>query len=179
MKIEPLPLIYAPNKIFKQKAIAVPIIDDEIRHIVDRMLKTLAVERAVGIGANMVGILKRIAVVQADENKQPFVFINPEITWFSEETQIFEEASISFPGISAPITRPSKIKLSYLDYNGNNKELEAEGFLATVIQHEVDYLDGKVFLDYLSKLKQDTLLKKMQKFLKSHVPHVHTEHCRH
>lgn len=89
------------------------------------------------------------------------------------------ERSLSFPGIEAPITRSKAIKINYLDYHGNKQELEAQDFLATVIQHEVDYLNGKVFLDHLSKLKRDTLLKKMLKYIKMHPPHVHGSSCRH
>lgn len=181
MSILPLPLVYAPHEIFKKKAEPVEMVDDGVRLLVDRMLKTLEVERAVGLGANMVGILKRIAVAHLvnDEKTAPYVFINPRILWRSEELQTFEEASICFPGVSAEITRPHAIKIEYLDYNGKDQELEAEGFLATVIQHEVDYLEGIVYLDYLSKLKRETLLKKMQKYQKYHVPHVHTEDCAH
>lgn len=176
-----LPLVYAPHPIFKQKSLKVNKVDDEIRLLVDKMLKTLYIEGAIGLGANMVGILQRIAIVDLQENsvRNPRIFINPEIVWYSEELQTFKEASICFPGIEAEIKRPKSIKLSYLDYDGNEQELEAEGFLSTVIQHEIDYLNGKIFLDYLSKLKRDTLMKKMDKYLKLHTPHVHGEHCSH
>jgi peptide deformylase len=160
-----LPLVFAPNKIFKQIAQPVEVVNDDIRKLVDQMFNTMYREKAVGLGANMVGILKRIVVVDLKEENilKPYTFINPEITWSSEETQIFTEASVCFLGIKAEITRPKSIKLTYLDYEGNSKELEASGFFSTVIQHEIDYLNGKVFLDYLSKLKRDTLLKKMEK----------------
>jgi len=162
-----LPLVYAPNKIFKQLAKPVELVNDEIRVLIDQMLSTMYVEKAVGLGANMVGVLKRIAVVDLQEEGmlKPYVFVNPEITWRSEEMQTFSEASVCFPGIEAKITRPKSIKLNYLDYEGKSKELQASGYFSTVIQHEIDYLNGKVFLDYLSKLKRDTLLKKMQKHI--------------
>ncbi|WP_064429118.1 peptide deformylase [Rickettsia sp. Tenjiku01] len=174
-------IVYAPNDIFKKQAEYIDIVDDNIRTIVDKMLQNLHIERAVGLGANMVGILKRIAVVDLHENNKssPIVFINPDITYFSEEKQTFIEGSLSFPGIEASITRSKAIKVKYLDYNGNKQELAAEGFLATVIQHEIDYLNGKTFLDYLSKLKRDTLLKKMLKHIKLHPPHIHGSGCRH
>jgi peptide deformylase len=179
--IKPLPLVYAPNEIFKKKALVVSTVDDEIRLTVDRMIKTLETEKAVGIGANMVGLLKRIVVVDLHENgvSNPQVFINPEIIYKSQELQTFEEASVCFPGIAAEISRPAIIKLKYLDYQGSMCTLEASGFLATVLQHEIDYLDGKIFLDYLSKMKSDMLLKKMQKYIKMHPPHVHSSNCRH
>jgi len=176
-----LQLVYAPNKIFKEHAQPVERVDGEVRLLADKMLAILYVEGAIGLGANMVGLLKRIAVIDLQEDgvRNPRIFINPEIIWYSEETQVFEERSLCFPGIAAEVTRPKAIRLSYLDYDGKSCELEAEGFLATVIQHEVDYLDGKIFLDYLSKLKRDTLLKRMEKHMKMHPPHVHGAGCRH
>lgn len=179
MKI--LDIVNAPDPIFRNKAKPVAKVTDETRELVDAMFATMEYERAVGLGANMVGILQRIAVVDLHEggHSKPYCFINPEITWKSEETQTFEEASISFAGISAEITRPKAIKVSYLDRDGNKQELEADGFLACVIQHEIDYLDGKTFLDHLSKMKRDMLVKKMLKHIKMHPPHVHGEHCNH
>lgn len=176
-----LSIVYAPNPIFKKKAEKIETVTDDIRKIADDMLQTMQFERAVGLGANMLGITKAIAVVDLNEGgvSRPYVFINPEIYWKSQETQTFEEASLSFPGISANITRPYAIKIKYLDYDGTSKDLEAEGFFASVIQHEVDYLNGITFLDHLSKMKRDMLIKKMEKFIKQHPPHVHSEHCHH
>jgi peptide deformylase len=176
-----LPLIYAPHPIFKMKAEPVEDINDDIRKIVTDMFSTMYIENAVGLGANMVGILKRIAVVDLQENniKSPLTFINPIITWRSDNMQTYKEASLCFPGISAEINRPSAIKINYFDYDGKAQELKAEGFLSTVIQHEVDYLDGKVFLDYLSKMKRDILIRKVEKHIKKHPPHVHGKHCNH
>lgn len=177
----PLSLVYAPHPIFKTKAEPISQVDDSIRLLIDNMLKTLYLEGAVGLGANMVGVLKRIAIVDLQEKgvRTPHIFINPEITWHSEEKQTFKEASLCFPGIAADITRPKAIKVSYLDYNGQKQELDAEGFFATVIQHEIDYLNGITFLDYLSKMKRDMLMRKMQKYMKHYPPHVHSEHCNH
>jgi peptide deformylase len=165
-----LPLVYAPNAAFKKIAKSVEVVDDEIRVLADQMLATMYSEKAIGLGANMVGILKRIIVVDLQEDGicNPYIFINPEITYYSEELQTFTEGSVCFPGIKAEIIRPKSIKLKYLDKSGKNQEIEASGFFATVIQHELDYLNGKVFLDYLSKFKRDTLLKKMQKHRKSY-----------
>lgn len=175
-----LHLVYAPDPIFREKAEAVSEVNAEIRDLVEAMQNTMKIEHAIGLGANMVGVLKRIAVVDLNEPDQPsYVFINPEITWRSDEMQEFVEASVCFPGIDAKIKRSKVIKLSYLDIDGKQQELEAEGFLATVIQHEVDYLDGKIFLDYLSKMKRDMLLKKMEKLMKQHPPHVHGPGCSH
>jgi peptide deformylase len=145
------------------------------------MFETLRIEHGIGLGANMVGVLKRIIVVkmQQETGLVSYAMVNPEILESSKETQTIEEASLSFPGIAANITRPKSITVRYLDYDGNPQTLAADGFLATVIQHEMDYLDGKVFLDYLSKMKRDMLLKKMEKHIKMHPPHVHTASCSH
>ena len=176
-----LPLIYAPNPIFKIKAEPVADINDDIIKLVDDMFSTMYTEKAVGLGANMVGILKRIAVVdlQDSNTKSPFTFINPVITWRSENRQTYKEASLCFPGISAEINRPSVIKIKYFDCNGKAQELKAEGFLSAVIQHEVDYLDGITFLDYLSNMKRDMLLRKVKKHIKKYPPRIHDEHFYH
>ena len=176
-----LALTYAPHPIFKSTAHPVTEVTEEVRALADSMLETLYFERAVGIGANMVGVLQRIAVVdlQIEGVRSPLVLINPVITWYSEEVQTFKEASLCFRGIDADITRPKAIKVSYLDYQGTEQTLAAEGFLASVIQHEIDYLDGTVFLDHLPRLKRDMLLKKMLKHIKMHPPHVHGAHCHH
>ena len=160
-----LPLIYRPNEIFSKIAAPVDRVDDKIRLLIDDMFETMYHEHAIGMGANMVGVLQRIVVIdmQEDGMRKPHSFINPEIIWYSDEVHQFNEASICFPGISAKITRPKAVKVSYLDYHGMPQELEADGFFATVIQHEVDYLNGKIFLDYLSKMKKDMLLKKLRK----------------
>ncbi|WP_286831321.1 MULTISPECIES: peptide deformylase [Kordiimonas] len=163
-----LHIVTAPNPIFRQKALPVVDVDDGIKALAGQMLDVMYENRGIGIAANMVGLLHRIIVVdiQPDGNRDPLVCINPEITWASDETSTNEEASLSFPGISADITRPNAIKLTYLDQQGEKQELDAEGFLAIVIQHEMDYLDGRTYLDHLSKMKRDRLLKKMQKYLK-------------
>jgi peptide deformylase len=176
-----LQLVYAPDPIFKQKAAPVEAVNDDVRQLVDDMLETLAYEKAVGMGANMVGVLKRIAVVDLCEDgvSKPYVFINPEIVSASEQMQENEEASICFVAISAKVKRPQSIQLRYLDRDGQPQELSAEGFFACVIQHELDYLDGVTFLDHLSKMKRDMLMKKMQKHIKANPPHVHGPGCNH
>ena len=175
-----LQLIYAPNDIFRKKAAHVNLVDDNIRRIIDDMFEVLRIENGIGLGANMVGVLQRIIVIKMrGDELQTYSMVNPEIIETSPETQTFEEASLSFLGISAHITRSSKIKVKYLDYEGNEQILEAQGLLSTVIQHEVDYLDGKIFLDYLSKMKRDMLINKMKKHIKNHPPHIHTSSCSH
>ena len=176
-----LQITYAPHPIFKQKAQLVVTVNDAIRKIANDMLETMYFEKAVGIGANMVGVTQQIIVLDLQEKgtKQPYIMINPEIIELSQNVAEGEESSISFPGISTVINRPNKIKVQYRDLDNNQKTLEAEGFLARVIQHELDYLHGKIFLDYLSKLKRDMLTKKMVKYIKTHPPHIHGNSCHH
>ena len=176
-----LSIVYAPHPVFKQKAKPVIKVDEEIRALASDMLDTMYFEKAVGLGANMLGIDQQIIVLDLmiDSVKHPYIMLNPEILESSKETGDYEEASISFPGISAMVKRPNKIKVKYLDLDNKEQILEADGFLARVIQHEADYLNAIVFLDHLSKLKRDMLTKKMIKFIKNHPPHVHGKHCNH
>jgi len=160
-----LPLVIAPNSVFKKKAEKVIVVDDSIRQIVADMFETLYAEQGLGLGANMVGVLKQIIVIDLHEGgvSTPLAMINPEILEASDEVQTFNEASLSFPGIAADITRPSEISVQYLDENGAMQTMQAEGFLATVIQHEMDYLQGRTFLDHLSRIKRANLVRRYQK----------------
>ncbi len=169
MNLLEIRLQIAPNPIFRQKAAPVKEIDSEVEYIVSSMYDIMYEYGAVGIGANMVGVLKRIVVVDIQESskKKPITMINPVITAKSQELQTFEEGSLSYPGIKAMVKRPKEIKVEYLDGNGEFNSMNAEGWLATVIQHEVDYLDGKIFLDYVSPIKRKMLLKKMEKRIKN------------
>ncbi|WP_262695240.1 peptide deformylase [Kordiimonas aquimaris] len=175
-----LDLVIGPDPVFRQKALPVKVIDDEIRELCDNMLETLYAERGIGIGANMVGILKRVIVVDLQEEgvRKPLICINPKIIKASKEMEAREEASLCFPGIRAEIKRPNTITLSYQDQSGEKHTLEASDWLATVIQHEIEYLDGRTFLDNLSKMKRDRLLKKMHKQLK-HNHDCDDPHCSH
>ena len=176
-----LNIVYAPHPIFKEHCAPVAQVDDTVCTLVEDMFETLYHEEALGLSAPMVGIGRRVAVVdvQPDGHKQPLALINPEITWRSDARQTFSEASLSFPYISAEITRPSAIEVQFLDTQGQPQTLRAEGFFATVIQHEMDYFEGRNFLDHLSRMKRDILVKKMLKQLKLNPPHVHGEHCHH
>lgn len=180
-----LPLIIAPDPIFRAKSEAVPVVDDSVRKIMDDLLDTIHEEHGIGIAAPMVGIKKRIVVIEmmmGEGNRVKLMMANPEIIESSGEKQTVEEASLCFPGIAAPVTRPSAIKVKYLDYDGAAQELNTQGFLAQVIQHEIDYLNGKTFLDHLSLVKRDSLLRKMEKFKKHghhHHGHVHGPNCNH
>ncbi len=161
-----LPLVLAPNPIFRKKALKVTVVDDLVRTHIKDMFATLYAENGLGLGANMVGLLKQIIVIDLKENGQsaPIAMINPELLEISKEMQIFNEASLSFPGISADISRPDWVRVQYLNEQGQLQIVKADGFFATVIQHEMDYLQGRTYLDHLSRTKRDAL---MRKYLKS------------
>ena len=168
----PLELIIAPNPVFRKKAEAVSDVTDEVRGYADEMLDIMYSNRGIGVGANMVGLLKRIVVLdlQPEGRREPLVLINPEVVWQSDVTSTNEEA---------PITRPDAVRVRYLDRDGVQQELDADGWLATVLQHEMEYLEGRTYLDNLSKMKRDLLIKKMQKFIKQSSHHVHGPNCGH
>lgn len=176
-----LPITFAPDPIFRSPAARVASVDEEVRRLVADMYDTLYAEEAIGLSAPMVGIAKQVAVVDIREGgeRTPITLINPQVTWRSDEMQTHEEASLSFPYISAEVTRPHAIELTYLDEEGKPQSRKFEGFLATVIQHEMDYFEGRTFLDHVSRMKRDMLMKKMQKLMRQDPPHVHGEHCNH
>ena len=160
-----LKIVYGPDPIFQERACLVEEINDQVCSTLDNMIETMYHHNAIGLGANMLGILQRLVVVDIQENdvKSPLKMINPKIIKYSKESSFADEGSVSFPGIKAKISRANNITVTYKDCNGDNKELFAQGLLARVIQHEVDYLDGKIFLDYLSPLKKRILLAKIKK----------------
>jgi len=164
----PLALVYGPHPIFAKTARPVTLFDGDLDQLTRNMVATLYHEKAVGLGANMVGVLDRIIVLDLMENDRPRpeIFINPEILQKSDQTQCHTEASICFPGINADITRAHSLTLQYQDITGTPQTIMAEGYRATVIQHEVDYLNGIIFLDYLSPVKRKMLIKKTLKFQK-------------
>lgn len=176
-----LSLLIAPHPVLRTKAVPVVPAEKETPHLVDALCEQMLSLETLGVSAPMFGISKRVIVVRDQSEDKPFPMVNPEIMKFSSEKQAFEEGSPSYPGISAFVDRPEKISLRYYDLQGNVQELEAQGLLSTVIQHQMDYLEGKSFLDHLSSLKKNLLLRKMEqvkKELKRH-HHVHGPHCHH
>jgi len=172
-----LSLTYGPHPIFSRTAKKVEVVDDECRELIDDMFDLLERENGVGMAAPMAGIDRRIIIVNwiNEGHTIKFAMINPEITSQSEKTQEFNEGSLSFPGIAAKVTRPAKIEVAYLDGQGESQTMKADGFLATIIQHEIDYLNGIIYLDYLSKIKRERLVKKTVKFQKQN--NIHGENC--
>ena len=164
-----LPILTVPDKILREKCRPVTSITDDHRRLLDDMLETMYDAPGVGSAAPQIGVVERLLVVDPsrdDENRQPMKIINPEILWQSNEINVYNEGCLSIPEQFADIERPERIKLRYLDENGTTQELETGGFLATVIQHEIDHLNGIMFIDYLSPLRRNMLIKKVQKIVK-------------
>jgi peptide deformylase len=134
------------------------------------MLETMYAAPGIGLAAVQIGVPKRVIVMdlaRAEEPKAPRHFVNPEITWRSEETLPYEEGCLSVPDIFDEVERPAKVRLRYLDYHGRTVEEEAEGMFAVCIQHEMDHLEGVLFIDHLSRLKREQAVKKVKKQAKA------------
>ena len=162
----PLPIIMAPDPRLKLKAKPVAKVDDETRLLMADMLETMYAAPGIGLAAPQVGVARRILVVDVsreDEPRQPFKIANPQILWHSEELATYNEGCLSLPEHYADVSRPAKIRLRYLDEQNEIRELEAEGLLATCIQHEMDHLEGVLFVDHISALKRNIILRKLTK----------------
>ena len=162
-------IVIEPDPILREKSEVLETVNDDLQSLMDDMLETMYSAPGIGLAAVQVGILKRLIVIdisKEDEKKNPIFLINPKITFRSKNTSIYEEGCLSLPGYFAEIERPSECHLDYVNYDGKKKELKADGLLATCIQHEVDHLDGILFVDYLSKIKKDMILKKLIKYKK-------------
>ena len=163
-------ILTEPDPFLRQKSIKVEEVNDGIRSLIDDMLETMYDAPGIGLAAIQIGVPKRVIVIDLgrdNEKKNPFYFVNPEIITNSDNNAAYEEGCLSVPGQFAEINRPDKCKIKYLDYNGNDQILDAEGLLATCIQHEMDHLEGILFIDYLSKLKKTMIVKKLSKQKKS------------
>jgi peptide deformylase len=161
-----LPIITAPDP--RLKAIAKPVerVDDPVRRLMDDMLETMYAAPGIGLAAPQVGVLKRVLVVditKEGEPRAPVRMANPEIIWVSEEDAVFEEGCLSVPEHYAEVTRPAAARIRYLDYQNEIREMEASGLLATCLQHEIDHLDGVLFIDHLTALKRSIILRKLLK----------------
>ena len=159
-------ILIEPNKILREKSLSVENVDKDIQILMDDMLETMYAAPGIGLAAIQVGIPKRVIVLdikQKEGQKNPIYLINPEIIEKSKNNSTYEEGCLSVPGQFAEIARPDKCHVKYLDYYGEKKEIKAEGMLATCIQHEIDHLEGILFIDYLSKLKKTMIIKKLSK----------------
>ena len=159
-------ILTEPNKILRQISNPVDHVGEEEQKLMDDMLETMYAVPGIGLAAIQIGIPKRIIIMDISrekENKNPLHFINPEIVWKADEDIIYEEGCLSVPNQFAEINRPKECHVKYLDYFGQPQLLKAEGLLATCIQHEIDHLEGILFIDYLSKLKKTMIIKKLSK----------------
>ena len=159
-------ILTIPDPLLRKKSLSVEKVDKEIRNLMDDMISTMYDAPGIGLAAVQIGVPKRVVVMDLSKNpdrKKPMYFINPEIIWKSNVNSSYEEGCLSIPNQFAKVERPDKCHIKYLDYEGNEKKLEAEGLLSTCIQHEIDHLNGVLFIDYLSKLKKDMIIKKVSK----------------
>ena len=158
-------ILTEPDKILRQISKAVETVGNEERDLMRDMLATMYAAKGIGLAAVQVGIPKRIIVIdlKKDEKKNPMYFVNPIIKQKNSVNSIYEEGCLSVPNQFAEIERPNKCEVEYLDFNGKKQLLKAEDLLATCIQHEMDHLEGILFIDYLSKLKKSMILKKLSK----------------
>ncbi len=159
-----------PDPILKKKALPVDKVDDELRAFMDDMLETMYEAAGVGLAAPQVGVSKRIVVIDyaKEEGEEPKILhlVNPEIIWTSEEKIICEEGCLSVPSLVAEVERFLSVRVQYLDYDGNAQELVAEGLLSRIVQHELDHLNGVLYIDRISRLKRNMLVKKLEKLRK-------------
>ena len=159
-------ILIIPDPLLRKVSDPVSSVNTEIKNLMDDMLETMYAAPGIGLAAVQIGVLKRIIVIDLSkdgEKKNPLFIVNPEITFKSNELISYEEGCLSIPNQFAEVKRPSSCKVNFLDYNGKKKEINADGLLATCIQHEVDHLDGILFIDHLSKLKKDLIIKKTKK----------------
>ena len=158
-------ILTEPNKLLRQISQKVDKVGKDEQKLMDDMLETMYSANGIGLAAIQIGVPKRIIVMDLskEKEKKPMFFVNPEINNKNKVHSVYEEGCLSVPNQFAEIERPSTCEVKYLDYNGNEKILKAEGLLATCIQHEMDHLEGVLFIDYLSKLKKSIIIKKLSK----------------
>ncbi len=159
-------IITIPDPVLREVCAPVETVDDDIRALADDMLETMYDAPGIGLAASQVGLLKRMFVLDVakeDAPKEPLVFINPEIVWSSDETSVYQEGCLSIPEYFEDVERPAEVTVRFQNREGADQEMTADGLLSTCIQHELDHLNGRLFIDYLSKLKRDRVVKKFSK----------------
>jgi len=167
-------IVKVPDAVLKQEAHAVNAITPDIQSQMDRMLATMYDAPGIGLAANQVGLLNRVLVMdlaRRDEGEEaaPICMVNPQIIHESEQMSVMEEGCLSIPAQYADVERPAIVRVKYLDYDGKEAELEAEGLLSHCVQHEIDHLNGTLFIDYLSSLKRNMILRKVEKMKKQNM----------
>lgn len=161
-----LSIITAPDP--RLKVISEPVdgVDDQLRGLMDDMLETMYDAPGIGLAAVQIGVPKRVIVMDLardEEPSEPRFFVNPEIVTVSEDLAIYEEGCLSVPDMYEEVERPAQARVTYLDYHGQKKEEEIDGMFATCLQHEMDHLNGVLFIDHISKLKRDMIIRKLVK----------------
>ncbi|WP_185985482.1 peptide deformylase [Aureimonas mangrovi] len=160
------PLIILPDPLLRQVSAPVERVDDAVRRLADDMLETMYDAPGIGLAAIQIGEPIRMLVIDVskeDEEKTPLTFVNPEIVERSDALSVYEEGCLSIPDYYAEVERPEKVRVTYVDLAGAAREIEADGLLATCLQHEIDHLNGTLFIDHISKLKRDMVVKKFTK----------------
>jgi peptide deformylase len=161
-----LKIITAPDPRLKVISEPVETVTAEVRRLMDAMLETMYAAPGIGLAAVQVGVPKRVIVIdlaRENEPQGPHYFVNPTILWSSDDRSVFEEGCLSVPDLYEDVTRPARVRVAYLDYDGRAREEEFSGMMATCLQHEMDHLEGVLFIDHLSKLKRDMMVKKLLK----------------
>lgn len=164
------PLVLLPDPVLRKKSDPLERVDDEIRALADDMLETMYDAPGIGLAAIQIGIPRRMLVIDCakeEEEKAPMVFINPEIVERSDERAVYEEGCLSIPDYYAEVERPAEVTVEFTDRDGKARQVKADGLLATCLQHEIDHLNGVLFIDHISKLKRDMVVKKFTKLAKA------------
>ena len=170
MAVRPILTVADATPVLKQKSLPVEKVDDELRALMDDMLETMYAAPGIGLAAIQVGVPRRVIVMDIsrdEEDRQPRYFVNPEILWASDETAPYEEGCLSIPEVYEEVERPARVRIRYLNYQGDQIEEEAEGLFAVCIQHEMDHLEGVLFIDHLSRLKRERAVKAVKKAAKA------------
>ena len=170
MAIRPILTVADATPVLKQKSAPVERVDDDLRALMDDMLETMYAAPGIGLAAIQVGVPKRVIVMDISREegvREPRYFVNPEILWASEDVIPYEEGCLSIPEVYDEVERPARVKIRYLNYDGDQIEEDAEGLYAVCIQHEMDHLEGVLFIDHLSRLKRNMALKKLEKLRKA------------
>lgn len=164
------PLIILPDPLLRQASKPIERVDTEILRLADDMLETMYDAPGIGLAAVQIGVARRMLVIDVareGEDKQPLVFINPEVVASSDERSVYEEGCLSIPDYYAEVERPACVTVKHIDRDGKQQVIEADGLLATCLQHEIDHLNGVLFIDYISRLKREMVIKKFTKAAKS------------
>lgn len=167
------PLVILPDPVLRQLSRPVERVDDPLRKLADDMLETMYDAPGIGLAGIQIGVPLRIVTIdlsKEDEKRSPQIFINPEILSRSDEGSVYEEGCLSIPDYYAEVERPASVRVKFLGLDGKEQEIEADGLLATCLQHEIDHLNGVLFIDHISKLKRDMVVKKFKKLAKERSP---------